>query len=46
MQGLSVSLLGAIPYTATRLALYDGLKWSYRRVRHLFHIPASVMQFI
>ena len=25
--------MGAIPYAAVRLALFDGLKWSYRKVR-------------
>ncbi|KAK9789573.1 hypothetical protein WJX73_002973 [Symbiochloris irregularis] len=38
-KGLSVSLLGAIPYTATRLALYDGLKWSYRKATKREDVP-------
>ena len=38
-QGLGTSLFGAIPYTAMRLALFDGLKWTYRQVGFLTCMP-------
>ena len=33
LQGLDASLVGVIPYAAVRLAMYDGLKHLYTKVR-------------
>ncbi len=32
LQGLGASLIGVIPYAAVRLAMYDVLKRTYRKV--------------
>ena len=32
VQGFSTSIIGAVPYTTVRLALFDGLKAVYRKV--------------
>lgn len=36
VQGFSTSIIGAVPYTTVRLALFDGLKAVYRKVWLLF----------
>ncbi|KAK9814714.1 hypothetical protein WJX72_010326 [[Myrmecia] bisecta] len=40
-RGLDASLIGVIPYAALRLGLYDGFKWSYRKVTGEQTVPAS-----
>lgn len=32
LQGVSASMIGAVPYTALRFGAYDGLKVLYKRV--------------
>lgn len=40
MQGISASLIGILPYAAIRLGVYDGLKWTHKKVAKDEHVPA------
>ena len=40
MQGFSTSIIGAVPYTTVRLALFDGLKAVYRKVPFFQELPS------
>ena len=46
LQGVQASLIGVLPYAAIRLGVYDGLKWSHRKVTKREHIqPLPTMLY-
>lgn len=42
LQGVSASMIGAVPYSALRFGAYDGLKVLYRRVSSKEHLALDV----